>query len=456
MVKNVLFYGKLHFVDKNNYTLLNKMRNNIVHIGADELTYEIREIIDIAEKIEKMGARITWENIGDPVAKGEKIPEWIKSIVKEAIDDDSSFGYCPTKGVEKTREFISGLRNQFDGAHITKEDVIFFNGLGDAISKIYTYLNRSSRIVGPSPAYSTHSSAEAAHSGSEHITYNLDPKNNWLPDFDDLKNKIKDNPAISGILIINPDNPTGVVYDKKIMQKFADIAKEFDLFLICDEVYTNVWHNGVRPVRLSEVVGDVCGISMRGISKEFPWPGARCGWIEVYNKDKDVQFARYVKTIIDSKMLEVCSTTLPQKVIPKIMSDERYRKYHKKRNEEYGKRAAFLYNQLKDIKGIIVNKPSGAFYMTVVFEDEALNNKQTLKIENKKIQEFIENETNNVPLDKRFVYYLIASEGICVVPLSGFNCDLPGFRITLLETDEEKFKKISKTLAEKIKEYLKS
>ncbi|MEK7453040.1 MAG: pyridoxal phosphate-dependent aminotransferase [Patescibacteria group bacterium] len=433
------------------------MRRDIVHEGADKLKYEIREIINKARKLENMGVDITWENIGDPVAKGEKIPDWIKDIIKKAIDDDSSFGYSPTKGLEKTREFIAELRNIFEGAHITKEDVVFFNGLGDAISKIYTYLNFQARIIGPSPAYSTHSSAEAAHSGKKHITYNLVPENEWFPDFDDLREKIRNNPDIVGILIINPDNPTGTVYNKEIMQKFADIARSFDLFLICDEIYTNIWHNGVRPVRLSEVVGnDICGISMRGISKEFPWPGARCGWIEVYNMDKDTLFSRYIKTINDAKMLEVCATTLPQKVLPEIMSDERYRKYHKERNEKYGKKAELFYQQFKGIDGLIINKPSGAFYATIVFKENILKESQVLKIENKEIKELVEREVKGVPLDTRFVYYLMASSGICVVPLSGFCSELHGFRLTLLETNEEKFKNTLKTLSEKIEEYIKS
>jgi len=432
------------------------MRNNIVHPGADELTYEIREIIDVARKIESFGVPIIWENIGDPIAKGEIIPDWIKEILKKEIDNNTSFGYSHTKGVEETREFLAGLRSQFEGAHITKEDVIFFNGLGDAISKIYTYINKNARVIGPSPAYSTHSSAEAAHSGSPHITYKLDPHNKWFPDFDDLRNKIKEHKDISGILIINPDNPTGVVYDKDIMQKFADIAKEFDLFIICDEIYTNIWHNGVRPVRLSEVIGDVPGISMRGISKEFPWPGARCGWIEIYNKEKDPQFKKYIQTIINAKMLEVCSTTLPQKIIPKVIPDPRYKAYHKERNAIYGKKAQILYDALKDIKGVIANKPSGAFYMTVIFEDGVLNENQSLEIKNNDLKKYIEEISKGKPLDKRFVYYLMASSGICVVPISGFNCDLPGFRITLLEHDIEKFKETAETLKEKIKNYINS
>ena len=432
------------------------MRRNIIHPGADELTYEIREIVEIAKKLQSFGIDIIWENIGDPVSKGEEIPKWIKEKIKKAVDKEYSFAYSPTKGIESTREFIAGLRNRYNEIRITKDDVIFFNGLGDAISKIYNYLNRSARVIGPSPAYSTHSSAEAAHAGSEHLTYNLDPYNGWLPDFEDLKNKVKYNPNIVGILIINPDNPTGVVYGRETMQEFVKIAKEFDLFLISDEIYTNIWFSNLRPVRLSEVIGDVCGISMRGVSKEFPWPGARCGWIEVYNKDKDSQFKRYVKSIVDAKMLEVCSTTLPQIVLPEVFSDKRYREYHKKRNQIFKERAEFAYSALKDIEGILVNKTKGAFYMTVVFEKGALNNKQFLKIESKDVKKFTEEIVKDVPNDKRFAYYLMASSGICVVPLSGFNCNLDGFRITLLETNKKRFKNTFQTLAEKIKEYLSS
>lgn len=432
------------------------MRQNIVHIGADELTYEIREIIEIAKRLEKRGVKITWENIGDPVAKGESIPLWMKEIIKKYIDDDRSFSYSPTKGVEKTREFLADLRNSKRGAQITKEDLVFFNGLGDAISKVYTNLNRSARVIGPSPAYSTHSSAEAAHAGSEHLTYRLDPKNNWLPDFSDLENKVKYNPFITGILIVNPDNPTGVVYDKAIMKKFVDIAKKYDLFLISDEIYANIWHNGVKPCGLGDVISDVCGIAMRGISKELPWPGARCGWIEVYNREKDPIFARYIKSIIDAKMLEVCSTTLPQIIIPEILSDKRYKEHHKTRNGIFAERAKKAHSYLSGIKEIIANKPGGAFYMTIFFKDGALNDKQKLKIDSSKVEKFIEKEVNDVSLDKRFVYYLMASSGICVVPLTGFNCELFGFRVTLLENDKEKFDWIFKTLNAKIKEYIHS
>src|SRR5690606_5123481 len=107
------------------------------------------------------------------------------------------------------------------------------------------------------------------------------------------------NPDIAGILLINPDNPTGMVYPPEVVQQMVDVAREFKLFIISDEIYSNIFYGGVEHKKLAQVIGDVPGIAMRGISKEFPWPGARCGWIEFYNRDKDASFDRYVKSIVD-------------------------------------------------------------------------------------------------------------------------------------------------------------
>ena len=431
------------------------MRNNIVYEGADELTYEIREIAEVAQKIGKSGVEIIWENIGDPIAKGEKMPNWIKDIIADTIkNDDGSFAYSPTQGLLETREYIAKERNLEGGIQIKPDDILFFNGLGDAISKVYTYLNSHARIIGPNPAYPTHSSAEAAHADAPHITYRLDPNNHWYPDLEDMRTKIKSDKNISGILIVNPDNPTGMVYPEDIMRKIVDIAREFKLFIISDEIYSNLFY-GVKHKKLASVIGDVPGLAMRGISKEFPWPGGRCGWVEFYNTDRDKDFARYAKTLLDAKMLEVCSTTLPQKVLPKVMSDPRYYPYLAERNKKYQKKADIAYNIFSKIPEIIVHKPNGAFYMTVVFKNGILNLKQTLKPANKEAGKIIEEISKTDKPDKRFVYQLLASRGICVVPLSsGFNSDLNGFRITLLEPDEMKFKKIVETIAEAIKEYI--
>lgn len=428
------------------------MRTRIVHEGADELSYEIRGIVDFAEELEKLGVDIIWENIGDPIVKGEEVPAWIKDSVAKEVQDNDSFGYSPTKGVKEARECIAEERKRESGVDLSPDDILFFNGLGDAISIVYTYLHRGARIIGPSPAYPTHSSAEAAHAGSPHITYTLDPHRNWLPDMEDIKNKVVYNPAVAGILIINPDNPTGMVYPRRVLEEVVSIARQYGLFLVADETYARLAYDENAFTPLAELVGDdVLAIVMRGLSKEVPWPGARTGWVEVYNQDADLAFARYVKTLNDAKMLEVCSTTLPQRVLPKLFTDSRYHAHVRKRVKKYENRAKRAYATLGNIPGVIAPRSESSFYYSVVFE--SLPENGTLPIENDAARVLTEEKVKDVAPDKRFVYYLLASTGICVVPLSGFNTDILGFRMTLLEPDEAVFDTTLKRISDAIIHY---
>ncbi len=387
--------------------------------GSEQLTYEIREIVSVADELRKLGVRITWENIGDPIQKGERLPQWIKDIIIDLVSEDMTYAYVATQGVPETREFLAREVNRRGGYQITRDDIVFFNGLGDAVAKVFNFMKREARVIGPSPAYSTHSSAEAAHSGYEHLTYELDPENNWMPDLDDLEKKIRYNDSIAGILLINPDNPTGAVYPREVLEKMVDIARRHKVFMICDEIYGNLVYDTQSTASLSEVIEDIPGMALRGISKEIPWPGSRCGWIEVFNQDK-LNFKRYVKSIINAKMLEVCSTSLPQYAIPRILGDPRYQDNLRRRRDMYADRACEACGFFSDLEGVIVNKPQGAFYMTVLFRDGALNNRQTLPIAEPRVKKFIEDRVRGVKEDKRFVYYLLGATGICVVPLTVF------------------------------------
>lgn len=438
------------------------MRSDIVHPGADKLRYEIREIVAVAKRVALSGIPIIWENIGDPVAKGEVPPVWIKKIIADTLKEDITFAYSPTKGLDETRAYIARERNAEGGIQITPDDILFFNGLGDGISHLYRNLNPRARIIGPDPAYPTHSSAEAAHAtlrrpvegkNKSHITYRLDPENEWRPDLEDMEKKIRDNKDVVGILIINPDNPTGFVYPQETIRAIVALAKKYKLFIISDEIYSNLAYEGSGMRKLASVIGTVPGIAMRGISKEFPWPGARCGWVEFYNRGKDKNFDRYARSIVDSKMLEVCSTTLPQRVLPKVMGDARYYPYLAARARRYEERAEYAHSVLSEIPGIIVHKPRGAFYMTCVFRKGFLKKNQTLPVR-RDLKKFIDSCLIKASLDKRFVYYLLASTGICVVPLSsGFNSSFQGFRFLLLEQDGERFRKTIDTIAKAISDF---
>lgn len=416
------------------------MRQRLLSEGANELRYEIREIVRKAQQLEDLGKIIYWENIGDPIQKHYQVPRWIKDIITDLLKSDDTYGYCDSKGDLETRKYIAGLTNSRGGVQITEHDILFFNGLGDAISKLYQYLIPTSRVIGPSPSYSTHSSAEASHANHHPITYNLDPDNNWYPDLDDLYMKVKYNPNIVGILIINPDNPTGVIYPLEVMERMVEIAREFDLFLVADEIYLNITYNGATAYALSNVIGDVPGISMRGISKEIPWPGARCGWMEYYNRDKSEAFSKFCSVLDNAKMIEVCSTKLPQLAIPRIMGDSRYEPYRKAFNEAIGRRSEIIAGILQDIPALKFNKTSGAFYNTIIFQKDVLNKNQYLEVHDERVRHLLNSWLQaepNMALDKRFVYYLLAAKGVCVVPVSSFCSELQGFRVTLLENDED-------------------
>jgi aspartate/methionine/tyrosine aminotransferase len=434
------------------------MRKKLLRTGADELSYEIRGIVKKAEQLRSLGMEILWENIGDPVQKGAQLPNWIKNIISDLAQQDDTYSYCHSKGVLDTRRFLADRNNALGGVQISEEDILFFNGLGDAIAKIYQFLVPPARIIGPSPAYSTHSSAEAAHANDHPVTYNLDPANNWYPDMDDLYMKVRYNPNIVGILIINPDNPTGMVYPIEILERFVEIAKEFNLFLISDEIYINVTYNGAKAVSLPKYIDDVPGIALKGLSKEVPWPGSRCGWAKFYNRNKDVEFDKLCNTLENAKMIEVSSTKLPQLAIPHIFGDPRYGNHLADNNKKIGRRAKIITDILKPVEGIYFNKTSGAFYNTIVFREGVLKKGQKLKINDVLVREVVEEwvRDEQLPPDKRFVYYLLGAKGVCVVPISSFCSDLRGFRVTLLEDDEEVLVETFTRIRNGIQEYLDS
>lgn len=431
------------------------MRLDITDPGTANFKYEIREIVAVGQKVQAFGVPIVWENIGDPVAKGARVPEWIKEYVCEAVRVDATYAYSPTKGLLATREYIAKERNKENGVLITPDDILFCNGLGDAISKIYKNLHPSVRVIGPNPAYPTHSSAEASHARSAHMTYTLDPYRNWQPDLEEIERKVREHPEIGGILIVNPDNPTGFVYGPEVMRKIVAIAKQYNLFIISDEIYSNLAYDPSYQ-KLAQYIGDVPAIAMRGISKEFPWPGSRCGWIEFYNQKHDTQFQTYTQSIVDAKMLEVCSTTLPQYVLPKVMSDARYPIELTRRIDQYKEKAEMAEQIFASIPGVVFHKPHGAFYFTVVFRPGVLTSMQSLPITHHEVRAYIESLlSEDMALDKRFVYYLLGAEGICVVPLTtGFNATSYGFRATLLEQDRGVFQRNMERIAHAIRTYI--
>lgn len=416
------------------------MRQNILRADSALLSYPIREVVAIGKQLEKLGDfSMIWENIGDPVAAGEPVPDWMHDVVQEQVATDRSFAYTDTRGAISAREYV--LKNFSDEKKCTLDDIIFFNGLGEAINKVMNKLPKETRVLVPSPTYPSHATAESMHAGCSFISYSLDPENNWEPNVEEIENKVKFNDHVVAILVINPNNPTGSVYKKETLEKIVEIAKKYDCFLIFDEIYHHMTFDGVKTTLLHEIIDDVPGISMKGISKDIPWPGSRCGWIEVYNADKDENFKGFIHVILLTKMLEVCSTTLPQIVLPILYDHPEYEGYLQSRIDKYQSRAKEACDFFETIPQVRVNKPKGVFYLVVELLDLPRNSLESV---NKKVRLFLdelehkpESLANNT--DFQFAYELMGSEGVCVVPLTGFGSDINGFRMTLLQEDDAVF-----------------
>lgn len=416
------------------------MRNSLLPPGLPEFNYGIRQIVGKGFEREKLGYPVIWENIGDPVQKGMHLPAWMKEIIANQIQHNSTFGYCDSKGLFETREFLASKTNSLNGVQITSDELTFFNGLGDAIGRFYSMLSKESRVLMPSPTYPAHTGAEKLRICDQPITYPLHPENNWQPNPDEIREIVRDNPAVTAILVINPDNPTGMVYSKKSLSAIVDIAREYDLFVISDEIYENLVYDG-EMVRLAEVIGDVPALAMKGISKEIPWPGSRCGWIEYYNRGNDSDFNALCTRLDQCKMTEVCSTTLPQKVIPEIMTHDLYEPFLAKRRQELSMKMSLLKKKVEQLDDVECSGGEGAFYATLHFKTDLRKSDldaDALPDVGKSLFLKWTKDLDSHP-DLHLAYYLLAGTGVCTVPISGFDSRMPGLRITLLEQNLEHF-----------------
>lgn len=440
------------------------MRTQLFNPSVSLLKYGIREIVDTAHKIKELepSSQFEWENIGDPIARGWPVPDFLKEIIIEEVSkkEDTVFGYTHSRGNPATRKWVVEYAKRYSpSSELNEEYVLFASGLGAAIAAMYHMLPKGSRIIQPTPAYPTHASMESFAADAPPITYNLDPEKNWEPDLEHLEQQLKDHPEVVGLLIINPNNPTGAVYSKETLEKIIQIAEKYKLLIISDEVYFRMVFEGKTFVQITELAHNrVPLMVLRGLSKDIPWPGGRCGWIEFHNIHLDEEYKNYCESVKKRVLMEVCSGTLPQVVLPRLYDHPGFQAWNKQYNEGLAETANQIADILSQNKALKVNRTYGAFYMMPLFKEGVLNNKQTLPIQNAQVRKYIEEEVSkpDTPLDKRFTSYLLAATGIVVVPASGFFSPYDGFRITTLDRKPERRKDTYTRLSRAIEEYVHS
>ncbi|MCL6271033.1 pyridoxal phosphate-dependent aminotransferase [Sansalvadorimonas sp. 2012CJ34-2] len=238
--------------------------------------YEIRgPIVHEARKLEEEGHRILKLNIGNPAAFGFEAPE---EIVQDMIlNIPQSQGYCDSKGLFSARKAVMQYCQQRQIPNVTIDDIYIGNGVSELIvMAMQGLLNNGDEVLVPAPDYPLWTAAVTLAGGSP-VHYIKDEQSDWYPDLEDIRSKITS--KTKGIVVINPNNPTGAVYPKEILEGIVELAREHGLIVFADEIYDKILYDGVEHVALGSLAEDIVCVTFNGLSKSWRAAGFRSGWM---------------------------------------------------------------------------------------------------------------------------------------------------------------------------------
>lgn len=244
----------------------------------DNVCYDIRgPILGEAKKMEDEGHRILKLNIGNPAPFGFDAPE---DILKDVIHNlPSAQGYSEATGIYAARVAVMQYYQQKDIRHISVDDVFIGNGVSELIvMAMQALLNTGDEVLLPSPDYPLWTAAVSLSSGTP-VHYRCDEEAGWFPDIDDIKNKITAN--TKAIVLINPNNPTGAVYSKELLQQVIEVAREHGLVILSDEIYDKILYDDAKHHCIASMADDLFFITLSGLSKNYRVAGFRAGWLVV-------------------------------------------------------------------------------------------------------------------------------------------------------------------------------
>ena len=246
--------------------------------------YDVRgPIVDAARKLEDEGQKIIKLNIGNLAPFGFEPPEEIVADMIRNLPD--SAGYSDSKGIFAARKAVMHYSQQQGVQGVTLEDIYLGNGASDLIiMATMALLNDGDELLVPSPDYPLWT-ASTSLAGGKPVHYLCDENNDWMPDLDDIRSKIT--PRTKGIVVINPNNPTGALYSNELLLGIIEIAREHNLVLMADEVYDKVLYDGVRHTAMASLSTDVLTLTFNSLSKAYRSCGFRAGWM-VISGDKSV------------------------------------------------------------------------------------------------------------------------------------------------------------------------
>lgn len=324
----------------------------------DYVCYDIRgPVMDEAQKMIAEGMEILKLNIGNPAPFGFRAPEKIIEKMAEGLTDNE--GYSDSKGLVSAREAILKYCRSKQIPCESIQDIYTGNGVSELITmSMQGLLDNGDEVLVPAPDYPLWT-ASVTLAGGTAVHYICDEQQNWYPDIEDMKRKITS--KTKGIVVINPNNPTGAVYPKEILEQIVQLAREHELILFADEIYDRLVMDGVEHTALASLAPDVLTLSFNGLSKSHLIAGYRCGWVCLCGDKSKAK--GYIEGLNLLSSMRLCSNVPAQSLIPAALDclDET-KKLLVPGGRVYEQREC-IYQALNKIPGVSAVKPQAAFYI---------------------------------------------------------------------------------------------
>lgn len=372
----------------------------------DNVCYDVRgPVLEEAERMMEQGISITKLNIGNPAPFGFTAPDDI--ISEMTINLTGSQGYSESKGICSARLAIMDYCKKKDIPNVGLQDIYTGNGVSELITiAMQALLNDGDEILIPAPDYPLWTAA-ATLAGGKVVHYICDEQAEWYPDIEDISRKITD--KTKGIVVINPNNPTGALYPMEILEKIAELARKHELIIFSDEIYDRLVMDGREHISMAAVAKDLMVVSFNGLSKSHMIAGYRAGWM-CLSGDKS-HAGGYIEGLNMLSSMRLCSNVPAQQIIKTALSRPNSCDDLLLPGGRIYEQREYITKRLNSIPGISVVKPKAAFY---VFP----------RIDTKRYK---------IDDDESFVLDFLKEQHVLMVHGRGFNWGKPDhFRIVYL------------------------
>ncbi len=373
--------------------------------------YDIRgPVLDKARQMEEEGQKIIKLNIGNIAAFGLQPPDEIVQDMIRNLPDAA--GYTDSKGLFAPRKAVVHYCQEKGIAGVTVDDVYLGNGASELlVMALNALLDNGDEVLLPAPDYPLYTAAVAL-SGGEPVHYICDESNGWLPDLDDIRAKIT--PRTKAIVVINPNNPTGALYPKELLQALVEIARHHQLIVMADEIYDKTLYDGEVHTSIASLSDDVLTLTFNGLSKNYRSCGYRAGWMVVSGDKRHA--ADYITGLNMLASMRLCANTPGQLAIQTALGGYQSINDLVAPGGRLARQRDLAYELLSQIPGVSVVKPKAALYMFPRLDPKIY------PIED----------------DQQFAYDLLAEEKVLIVQGTGFNWKTPDhFRLVFLPNTDD-------------------